>query len=419
MNTSRRKFLQTVACSSALASLNGVARSALALSSKTAPSSALPSGFAYIGSYATGSEAPDNVSAIYVFSIRSNQWNLKQTVASRNPTFLALHPSNRFLYAVNHVDGHDGLPCGTVEAYRIDPEDGRLSIINRQPLSLSATFPRHLAISPDGSYLVVAVYGGGAYNLLPIEANGALGCVTARRKETGSGPHPVHQASAHPHTILFDPAGRYFLASDQGCDRLSTFSLHDGRFSRTCQTPLSAGSGHTVLHPSGSLLFVSSALDASITSYRLHASTGELRDRVCSVKLPRAHADEFHDGNALALHPQGHVLYSTCACERSGQRTESISSWKIDPAGGGLSLIQTRDGNWSSLRSLTPVADGRALLVLDHDQGSVICLDTNAGTLASAHIVARMPNPMSMVVRTCDTDKGKAETEIPEGQNKT
>jgi 6-phosphogluconolactonase len=403
MNTSRRKFLHTVACSSALASLNGITPSALA--SRTAPSSALRSGFAYIGSYAGRAEAPGNTSAIYVFGIRGNQWNLKQTVASRNPAFLALHPSNRFLYAVNHVDSHDGLPCGTVEAYRIDPEDGRLSIINRQPLSLSAIFPRHLAISPDGSHLVVAAYGGGAYNLLPIEANGALGRVIGRWKETGSGSHPVHQASAHPHTVLFDPAGRYFLASDQGCDRLSTFNLHEGSFRRTYQAQLSAGSGHTVLNPSGSLLFVSNALDASITSYRLHASTGELRDRVCSVKPPGAHAGEFHDGNALALHPQGHILYSTCAFERSGRRTESISSWKIDAVCGDLSLIQTRDGDWRSLRSLVSAADGLALLVLDHDQGSVICLDTDAGTLGPARIVAHLPTPVSMAVRTCDTDK--------------
>ena len=88
--------------------------------------------------------------------------------SSAAPSSLALDASERFLYAVNEVDEYEGLPSGTVEAYAIDAADGTLTFVNRQSLSLSATAPRHAAVSPDGRSLVVAVHGGGAYNVLPL-----------------------------------------------------------------------------------------------------------------------------------------------------------------------------------------------------------------------------------------------------------
>ena len=121
-----------------------------------------PVRFAYAG-YATSEEH-----GIQVFSVNGRRWTPTQTVASVSPAFLALDPTQRYLYAVNDKDTHEGLPTGTIEAYAIDAHDGGLTLINRQPLSLSGIRPRHLAVSPDGRSVVVAIDGGGAYNVLPI-----------------------------------------------------------------------------------------------------------------------------------------------------------------------------------------------------------------------------------------------------------
>ena len=95
------------------------------------------------------------------------RWKI-QRVASANPSFLTLDADRNHLFAVNDVDEYEGLPVGTVESYTIETDSGRLALIGRQALSLSAIGPRHLALSPDGRYMVVAVYGGGAYNVLPV-----------------------------------------------------------------------------------------------------------------------------------------------------------------------------------------------------------------------------------------------------------
>ena len=162
-------------------------------------------------------------------NLRGGRWRPASVVASAAPSSLALDAGERFLYAVNAVDEYEGLPTGTVEAYAIYAADGSLKLINRQKLSLSATAPRHAAVSPDGRALVVAVHGGGAYNVLPLGKDGSVGAVSGILKETGSGPHD-RQRSAHPQMVVFDRAGRGVTA-DLGSDRLSVLKLNTARLS--------------------------------------------------------------------------------------------------------------------------------------------------------------------------------------------
>ncbi len=88
-----------------------------------------------------------------------------QSLGSRRPSSLTLDVTGRYLFAVNEIDTFQGLPTGSVESYAVDPGSGHLTLISRKPLSLSATMPTGLALSPDGRVLVVAVYGGGLYNV--------------------------------------------------------------------------------------------------------------------------------------------------------------------------------------------------------------------------------------------------------------
>src|SRR5205823_7944684 len=117
----------------------------------------------------------------------------------------------------------EGLPTGSVESYSIAPDTGLIQLISRQPLSLSATRPKRFAISPDGGYVVVAAYGGGAYNVLPVDGDGRIGSVRQVLKEIGNGPNRKRQATAHPHSVVIHPSGKFVIATDLGCDRINVF----------------------------------------------------------------------------------------------------------------------------------------------------------------------------------------------------
>jgi 6-phosphogluconolactonase len=206
--------------------------------------------FAYVGFGGDGAKEE----GIAVFDLRDEdlrggQWRPVGVVASAAPSSLVLDGRERFLYAVNEVDEYEGLPAGTVEAYAIDETDGSLKLVNRQRLSLSATAPRHAAVSPDGKTLVVAVHGGGAYNVLPLGADGSVGAVSGILKETGSGQHD-EQRSAHPQMVVFDRAGRV-VSADLGNDRLSVLKLDSGRLSIAGRHAAEAGDGprQIAFHP--------------------------------------------------------------------------------------------------------------------------------------------------------------------------
>lgn len=112
-------------------------------------------------------------------------------------TAYAVHPTQRFAYVVHDVAEVDHLPRGAVDTYAVGPR-GSLAWLARQPLSLSATHPKDLAVSPDGTVVIVAAHGGEALNVLPIAADGTLGRPTqivkllhAPRRVRFTGPNEV------------------------------------------------------------------------------------------------------------------------------------------------------------------------------------------------------------------------------------
>jgi 6-phosphogluconolactonase len=221
--------------------------------------------------------------SVHVFSARGEHWTRIQTVASRAPGCVLLSPNQKTLYVANDVEEYEGIPRGTVEAFHVDPFEGRLTLSSREPLSLSATRPRHMAISPDGKLLAVAAYSGGIYNLLPVAEDGTLSPPSSIFKDAGCGPCAPLQASAHPHTLFFDTRGNHLLSSDLGGDRLSVFAVEDATLVRRMQRSTGEGSGPGawVFHPTGSLVYAWHELEGALTCYPYGNRTiGEVVQRV-------------------------------------------------------------------------------------------------------------------------------------------
>jgi 6-phosphogluconolactonase len=382
---SRRAFLQGIGYTSGIGLLHKITpvnKIPGAAHSGMAPKT----GFAYVGS-------ADEVgtSGIHILEIRGDHWKWKQSIPSRSPVSLLLHPNQQSLYVVNEVDEHEGLPRGTVEAYRIDAHDGSLALMNRQPLSLSGIKPKHAAVSPDGNYLIVAIHGGGAYNVLPLAPDGSVQRVSQILKEIGGGTHPVYQASAHPHTVAFNATGQYLLATDAGCDRINLFTFQNGRMMRIGQTlsqPVS-GPGHLAMHPSGKFFYVSNMLDGSIDCYRC------------------ANEKEMHREQRIAIHTKTaareaqHIVISSSGRNLYAASDECILVWEIDPITGKLSAFQQRSMTNRSLRTLILSPDHEHLLAADSSRHELLSIPVHAesGKLGAASIVANAIPFTSLAVK--------------------
>jgi len=300
-----------------------------------------PNRFAFVGVMGV-------TSGVRVYAIGGETWSLRQIVSSEAPISLAQHPSGRSLYVLNEVSSYRGLPCGSIEAYDVDSETGQLNLLGREGLSLSATMPRHLAVAPDGKSVVVAVHGGGAYNRLPILADGCLGRVDGIVKETGCGPVAEHQETAHPQTVLFDTTGKRVIAADLGSDKVSVLSMEDGlEVLGRHNMPAGSGPQHLALHPAGHLLYVAHSLDGSLAGFAYDAGTGKIGDQLWQTR------GEY--GDALAMHPAGDFLYTAGG--------SVVTAWRIEPAKGVLRKIHSQEIS-GNIHRMTVRSDGRQLLAL-------------------------------------------------------
>jgi 6-phosphogluconolactonase (cycloisomerase 2 family) len=330
--------------------------------------------------------------SIDAFAIAGERWTRVQTIASPRHASLTLHPGNGVLYVANDISTFKGLPCGSIEAYAIDAHHGTLTRMSQQPLSLSGIRPRGLAVSSTGNQLVVAVHGGGAFNLLPIAADGSLGRVSSIMKEFGSGSHPEHQQSAHPHTVAFDAAGQFLLGSDVGSDRLSVFKLAGTGLERVSQTSLPTGSGpgSFALHPSGHLLFAINHLQATVCTYACNMREGSIGSQLHVATIDTG--QEAPLSHALTIHPAGRFLYTASV---------GVAAWKINANTGSLSRLQSASDHLQTISALTISPGGDSLYALDQtiDKISRFSINAQSGWLGLPQSLTSVPFARSMAIQ--------------------
>lgn len=377
----RREFLR----SAGLTALAGRARvpwASASLNPLERPGAESLSQFAFVS-------AMGATPGIQVYAVRSEPWKLQQFVASRGPVALAIHPTGQWLYVLNEIEEYNGLPSGSIESYQIDLLTGRLMLLGRYPLSLSAVMPRHLAISPDGKKLIVAVHGGGMYNVLPISEDGRLARVREIFKETGSGPRP-EQEKAHPQMAIFDPRGRA-IAADLGCDRLTVFAIEDGlRVQARCEMPAGSGPRHLALHPAGHLLYATHGLEGALAGFAYDTGAGSIGRRLFEVRGVYA--------EALAMHPSGDFLFSA---GRGG-----VTAWGIETGTGALRKLSERRlaideasaERHIAVHSLAPSAAGHSLVILSETGVQRMGFDSARASLGEPAVMTSLSGAQSLAM---------------------
>jgi hypothetical protein len=129
--------------------------------------------------FGTGKILEGKSEGIYAYSLDLASGEMARVSLTRdvpNPSFLALDPSRRFLYAVNELKEFEGAATGAVSAFSVDPGSGALRLLNRRPSH--GTDPCHLQVHKTGKYLSVANYSSGSVCVLPILEDGSLGDAT-------------------------------------------------------------------------------------------------------------------------------------------------------------------------------------------------------------------------------------------------
>ena len=208
-----------------------------------------------------------------------------------NPSFLAIHPNHRFLYAVNEISNFEGKKCGGVGAFAIDPKSGALTLLNQKPSG--GRGPCHLTVDRQGKNVLVANYSSGSVCVLPLGPDGRLGEQTAFIQHEGSSVNPQRQKGPHAHSINLDLASRFAFAADLGLDKVLVYKFDSQKGSLQpndppfAQVAPGAGPRHFAFHTSGNFAYVINELASTVTAFSYDTDKGELSSIQTISTLPK------------------------------------------------------------------------------------------------------------------------------------
>ena len=351
----------------------------------------------YVGTYTSGKSE-----GIYLYSLSLGSGELKHIATTRgvkDPSFLTLASSERFLYAVNEVEEFAGKKSGAVSAFAVEQRTGELRLLNQQP-SLGGA-PCYLVVDRTGKFVLVANYAGGNVAVLPVRRDGSLGEATDVKQDTGSSINTERQEGPHAHCIVLDPANRFAYACDLGTDKIMMFHFDSKRGKLIPNTVPSvklkpgAGPRHLTFHPGGKDAYVINELHATITAFAHDQITGNLKE---TQTLPTLPSDFTGENTSADIHvsPDGRFLY----CSNRGH--DSIAAFRIAPGSGKLTFIAHESTGGKTPRNFAIDPTGAFLLVANQGSDNIVAFlrDKKTGRLSATGHVAEVPSPVCLKFTT-------------------
>jgi 6-phosphogluconolactonase len=362
-------------------------RAALALFATMLTANAAETPF-YVGCYTK----PGGAKGIYLYQLDLDTGKVSGgalVAEAQNPSFLAVHPSGDFLYAVSE-NGE-----GSVAAYAIQ-DDGTLKVLNTQPAKGSG--PCHISVDGSGKNAFVANYGSGSIAALPIKEDGSLSPASAFIQHTGKSVDPQRQEGPHAHSVYADESEKFLYACDLGLDKVFIYKLDVDKGTLTPATPPSAsvppGSGprHFAFHPDGGYAYAINEMASTVTAFKHNADTGALEPMQNISTLP----SDFKGTSSTAevfIHPNGRFLYG------SNRGHDSIATFAIDEKTGQLKPLGHTPTGGKTPRGFAIDPTGMWLIAGNQDSDNFIVLkiDPSTGKLTPTGQSLSVGMPVSFI----------------------
>lgn len=340
----------------------------------------------YVGTYTGGKSQ-----GIYMATLDTETGKVsgpKLVAETKNPSFLAIHPNRKYLYAVGEVSEFQGKKSGAVVAFSIDPKTGDLTLINKQASSGGA--PCHLVVDRKGRYVLFANYGGGNVGVMPIGKDGSLGKMCGFVQHEGSGPTD-RQKGPHAHSINIDANNRYAVAADLGLDKLITYRLTGkGKLKPVAEHREKPGAGprHFTFHPNGKFGYLLNELNATVSALGYDPKTGKFQALQTLSTLP----EDFEGRKSCAevrIHPEGRFLY----CSNRGH--DSIAVYQV-ANDGRLTRVQIVKTGGQEPRNFNLDPTGQFLLAENQRSDTIVVfrIDSKTGKLKPTGQVVECPTPV-------------------------
>ncbi len=318
-----------------------------------------------------------------------------QVVKSENPSWLTLSKDQRHLFVVNENGPGQTDPVGCVSSYAIDPKTHELSLIN-QVQSLGNE-PTHSSLGVEASHLFVSNYSvsedpGGTLAVLPVDADGKLKPVVQMSSHPSSRVNPERQMSAHVHSTVSSPDGKYVFSNDLGADKIFAYRFDPkanpelpliAATPASVQLPPGSGPRHLLFSADGKHAWLTMEMSAQVAVFDY--KDGQLKQ---TQMVELATGQPVSDKAAAALHASrdGKFLYVS-----NRGTANQLLVFSIDPASGHLKELQRRSVEGDHPREFSLDPSGKFLLIANQKSNQIVVVERDSKTGLLGKTVQKLP----------------------------
>jgi 6-phosphogluconolactonase len=336
-----------------------------------------PSGkyWVYFGTYTGGTNGSKGIYRSE-FDAKTGQLTKAELAAEvGSPSFLAISPDGKTLYAVGEAAGKKG-EGGGVYAYRIEAKTGALTKLSES--TSGGNGPCHISTDDLGQFAIVANYGGGSTAVFKLQPDGSIAARTDYKQHQALSDKGL-RAAALAHCGFFSPNNKFAYSVDAGLDLVMVFELNraTGELLPKPPIPIPPGTAprHIHLTNDGKFGFVCGERNLTINVLKLDPDTGSGEVIQTLTTLPNGQKGPVkgYSTAEVRIHPTGKFVYV------SNRGHNSIAAFRWD--GNKLTEIGHASEGIKTPRNFNIDPSGKWMLVANQDGGDVIvfAIDPDTG----------------------------------------
>jgi 6-phosphogluconolactonase len=247
----------------------------------------------------------------------------------------------------------------TVVSFAVDPKTGALQPRGRA--GTGGSDPARATLDASGKYALVTNRGSGNVSVLAIKPDRTLD--TAETFASGKGPVG----------LTVHPGNQFAFVANLRAGTLSQFTFNSGtgrltpKSDATSGMPWDSGPRQVACHPNGRFTYVLNETNDTISVHAFDdrmASLSHMAFQVIST-LPEGVTDKKNRAGDLQMDPRGLYLYAS----NTGQ--DSIASFAINPATGGLKLVGHQSTGGKGLEDLAIDPSGKYLVAANQKSRNI------------------------------------------------
>jgi 6-phosphogluconolactonase len=286
--------------------------------------------------------------------------------------FLAMNGTR--LYAVTSGD--------RVGAYTIDPATAGLTFIN--DVGTGGTGVAHVSVDRAGAYVMVANYGSGHIDVVPVRGDGGLGTALT----------PI-LAGVKAHQIITDASNKYVFVPCLGDDKVAQYQFNASTGALTANatpqldTANGAGPRHVAIAPDGKHAYLINELNSTLTALAFDSATGRFSEVQAPVSTRASGASGTNTGAEVVVHPNGKFVYG------SNRGDNNIAVFAIDATTGMVTEVDHTSTQGMTPRNFTIDPSGTLMYVANQNSGNVVPfkIDPASGRLTPTASPVNVPTP--------------------------